>query len=171
MNEADLEMIKFARELHSGEHGGGDDYWTDFVDDNSLGELVVKHLRLVALGIKDFEYKMLASFVLMQSSLCSIAPVIQLFGSAGSGKSLAISELTGQEVFVGGSTGASIKNHINKIRWADPSTLTHEKNCLLLCDKVNRSTFDTDETLTVFLNGYNRKTDRQFISNGKGENI
>lgn len=174
MNEAELEMINFARSLHSGEIAGGMDYWTPLEDELTVGELVTHHLKLVTLGLKEFEYKLLASFALMQSSLCSIAPVIQLLGSEGSGKSqiaIAIGELTGQELFVGGSTGASIKNHINKIRWVDPTVMTYEKNCLLLCDNANRSTFESDEALAAFLNGYNRKTDKQFISNGKGENI
>lgn len=174
MTDAELEMINFARNLHSGGLATGDDYWTPLEDINSLGELVTNHLRLVALGLKDFEYKLLASFALMQSSLCSIAPIIQLLGAEGSGKSqllLAVAELSGQDVFVGGSTGASIKNHINKIRWVDATVMSYERNCLLLCDNANKSTFESDEALAAFLNGYNRKTDKQFISNGKGENI
>ncbi|MEG3842602.1 hypothetical protein [Microcoleus sp. herbarium14] len=173
MNEAQLEMINFARNLHCGVEMGVDYFQTED-DTETFGEAITRHLKLIVSGLHETEYKLLSSFAMMQSSLCSIVPVIQLLGDPGSGKSqalLAIAELSGQTPIAGGSTGASLKNHINSIRWVDPSSMTYEKNCLLLVDNANASTFESDECLAAFLNGYNRKTDRQFISNGRGENI
>lgn len=174
MNEQQLEMINFARNLHCGTESGTDYFQTENSESETLGEAITRHLKLVTTGLHETEYKLLASFAMTQSSLCSIVPVIQLLGDAGSGKSqmlLAIGELSNQQPIAGGSTGASLKNHINSIRWVDPSSMTYERNCLLLVDNANAGTFEADECLSAFLNGYNRKTDRQFISNGRGENI
>ncbi len=40
-----------------------------------------------------------------------------------------------------------------------------------MLDNANAETFDYNDILGCFLNGYNRETDRQYISGGKGENI
>lgn len=118
--------------------------------------------------------KILAAYTMLPSMLCKIIPVLALKGCAGSGKSqilTGISKLLNVTMVAGNSTAASIKNTINRLRWKDPSTLQYEKNCHLLLDNVNSETFDSNETLGCFLNGYNRETDRQYISIGKGENI
>jgi hypothetical protein len=172
MNDRQLEMIDFARKLHSDTESGVNYFETE--GDETFGDAITRHLKLVTAGLHETEYKLLASFAMIQSTLCSIVPVIQLLGDSGSGKSqmlLAIELLSGQEPIAGGSTGASLKNHINLIRWVDPTVMTYEKNCLLLVDNTNSDTFDSNDCLAAFLNGYNRKTDKQFISNGKGENI
>jgi len=106
--------------------------------------------------------------------LCKLLPIVELFGQAGSGKTqllLAVAAISGQGVISGQSTGASLKNHINQIRWVDPETKKTEKNCLLLIDNLNEDSFKKEEYLSSFLNGYNKKTDRCYISNGKGQNI
>lgn len=140
----------------------------------NVGQYALTALRSVAVGLRDWEYKILASAALSNSILCNVLPIIQLIGEAGSGKSqllIAISEISGQQLISGQSTGASLKNHINRIRWADPETKATEKRCLLLIDNLNEETFKKEEYLSSFLNGYNRRTDRTYISNGKGENI
>ncbi|MCC3601645.1 MAG: hypothetical protein JGK24_00030 [Microcoleus sp. PH2017_29_MFU_D_A] len=147
MNDRQLEMIDFARKLHSDTESGVNYFETE--SDETLGDAITRHLRLVTAGLHEAEYKLLASFAMMQSTLCS------------SGKSqmlLAIELLSGQEPIAGGSTGASLKNHINLIRWVDPTVMTYEKNCLLLVDNTNSDTFDSNDCLAAFLNGYNRKT-------------
>lgn len=140
----------------------------------SLGKNVATALASVTSGLKPWEYNFLSAYATLPSILCKILPIVEIVGSAGSGKSqllLAISSVSGQSVISGQSTGASLKNHINFIRWADPETKTCEKNTLLLIDNLNEDSFKKEEYLSSFLNGYNRKTDRCFISNGKGQNI
>jgi hypothetical protein len=65
------------------------------------------------------------------------------------------------------STAASIKNDINQIRWVDPSTFSIEKNCFYLLDNADSEFFEERDVLTALLNGYDRYTDKQSISNGK----
>jgi energy-coupling factor transporter ATP-binding protein EcfA2 len=147
----------------------------DLVNTSStIGETIVDCLTRVTKGLKPWEYKFLASYSLIPSILCRILPIVQIIGQSGSGKSqllLAISKISGQMMISGQSTGASLKNHINKIRWSDSETKTREKNCLLLIDNLTEDSFKKEEYLSCFLNGYNRLTDRTYISNGKGENI
>ncbi|MEG4323069.1 MULTISPECIES: hypothetical protein [unclassified Microcoleus] len=140
----------------------------------SLGTNVATALANVTSGLKPWEYNFLSAYATLPSVLCKILPIVEIVGSAGSGKSqllLAISSVSGQSVISGQSTGASLKNHINAIRWHDPETKSHEKNTLLLIDNLNEDSFKKEEYLSSFLNGYNRKTDKCFISNGKGQNI
>lgn len=125
-------------------------------------------------GLKPWEYKFLASYASLPSILCKILPIVELIGQAGSGKSqliIAISAISKQSVISGQTTGASLKNYVNQIRWVDPDSKSVEKNCLLLIDNLNENSFKKEEYLGSFLNGYNRKTDKMFISNGKGQNI
>jgi len=139
-----------------------------------LGENLTNALTLVTAGLKPWEYKFLAAYASLPSMLCNILPIVELFGQAGSGKTqllLAVAAMSGQGVISGQSTGASLKNHINHIRWADPETKQTEKNCLLLIDNLNEDSFKKEEYLSSFLNGYNKKTDTCYISNGKGQNI
>ncbi|MGB7708791.1 MAG: hypothetical protein WBL95_04455, partial [Microcoleus sp.] len=146
----------------------------DLSKTENIGQCAINTLKAVTVKLKDWEYKILASASLTNSILCNILPIIQLIGEAGSGKSqllIAISEISGQQLMSGQSTGASLKNHLNRIRWADPETKITERPCLLLIDNLNEETFKKEEYLSSFLNGYNRKTDKTYISNGKGENI
>ena len=146
----------------------------DLAEVEAIGQCAINALKAVTVNLKDWEYKILASTSLTNSILCNVLPIIQLIGEAGSGKSqllIAIGEISGQQLMSGQSTGASLKNHLNRIRWADPETKMTEKPCLLLIDNLNEETFNKEEYLSSFLNGYNRKTDRTYISNGKGENI
>lgn len=140
----------------------------------SVGENLTKVLTLITAGLKPWEYKFLAAYASLPSMLCKVLPVVELFGQAGSGKTqllLAVSAISGQGVISGQSTGASLKNHINSIRWVDPDSKSVEKNCLLLIDNLNQDSFKKEEYLSFFLNGYNKKTDKCCISNGKGQNI
>lgn len=140
----------------------------------SVGANLTKVLTLIIKNLNPWEYKFLAAYASIPSMLCKILPIVELFGQAGSGKTqllLAVSAISGQGVISGQSTGASLKNYINSIRWADPDNKSVEKNCLLLIDNLNEDSFKKEEYLSSFLNGYNRKTDRCYISNGKGLNI
>ncbi|MEG4323147.1 MULTISPECIES: hypothetical protein [unclassified Microcoleus] len=151
-----------------------DDGINVFDETISLGKNITNVLALITTGLRPWEYKFLAAYASLPSMLCKILPIVELIGQAGSGKTqllLAVSAISGQTVISGQSTGASLKNHINAIRWADPETKSHEKNTLLLIDNLNEDSFKKEEYLSSFLNGYNRKTDRCFISNGRGQNI
>jgi len=139
-----------------------------------LGVNVCQHLISVTAGLSDGNYRILSAYTLLPSILCNTIPIVHIKGVSGSGKSqllIAISDMLGNHLVAGNSTPASIKNVINKMRWSDPETLKHEKNCHLLLDNANSDTFADSNILGAFLNGYNRRTDRQYISQGNGQNI
>ncbi len=165
----DLTIYDFVRSLKQ-----NDSLLIDLCKGSTIGENTVRALQSTTIGLEPWEYNILASATLANSILCNILPIIQLVGEAGSGKSqllIAIGEISGQGLISGQSTGASLKNHINSIRWTDKQSFSKEKRCLLLVDNLNEQTFDKEEYLASFLNGYNRRTDRTYISNGKGENL
>jgi hypothetical protein len=165
----DLTIYDFIRSLKQ-----NDSLLIDLCKGSTIGENTVRALQSTTIGLGPWEYNILASATIANSILCNVLPIIQLIGEAGSGKSqvlIAISEISGQTLISGQSTGASLKNHINNIRWSDRQIFAREKRCLLLVDNLNEQTFDKEEYLASFLNGYNRRTDRTYISNGKGENI
>jgi hypothetical protein len=166
----EVTMNDFAK-LFNSEDDSGLSY---FDDSQSIGENTYAILRKVVFGLTEWEYKFLAAYSLLPSLFCKILPIVEINGQAGTGKSqllIAMSKISGNGVISGQSTGASLKNYINVIRWADPETKNTEKNCLLFVDNLNEDCFKKEEYLSSFLNGYSRATDRTFISNGKGENI
>lgn len=151
-----------------------DDGLSCYSSDESVGTNTTNILKKVALGLTDWEYRFLAAYSLLPSLFCKVLPIVEIYGEAGTGKSqllIAMSKISSNGIISGQSTGASLKNYINVIRWADPETKNTEKNCLLLIDNLNEDCFKKEEYLSSFLNGYNRSTDRTFISNGKGQNI
>lgn len=162
---------EFAKSLNSASEAEGTSL---FSGTRTLGLEVADAFKSVVSGINTWEYKFLAATSLLPSVLCRILPIVAIIGEAGSGKTqilTALSKISGQQLISGQSTGASLKNHINRIRWADPETKTVEKNCLLLVDNLNDDSFKKPEYLSSFLNGYNRETDTTYISDGKGKNI
>lgn len=163
-------MNDFAKLLNSESEDGLSVYG----DDEPIGINVATILKKVTIGLTDWEYRFLAAYSLLPSLFCKILPIVEITGQAGTGKSqllIAMSKISGNGIISGQSTGASLKNYINVIRWADPETKNNEKNCLLLIDNLNEDCFKKEEYLSSFLNGYSRATDRTFISNGKGQNI
>jgi hypothetical protein len=166
----EVSMNDFAKLLNASDEDG----LSSFDDSQSIGQNACTILRQITLGLTDWEYKFLASYSLLPSLFCKILPIVEIYGQAGTGKSqllIAMSKISNNGVISGQSTGASLKNYINVIRWADPESKNTEKNCLLFIDNLNEDCFKKEEYLSSFLNGYSRATDRTFISNGKGENI
>lgn len=144
------------------------------INGNSIGEKIVNLFKMtVNIPHPDISYPLLAAYASIPSVLADILPILELRGEPGSGKSECIkifARLTGS-VLNARSTAASIKNDINQIRWVDPSTFSIEKNCFYLLDNADSEFFEERDVLTALLNGYDRYTDKQSISNGKGQNI
>ncbi len=140
----------------------------------TLGQKLENLFRLtVAIPNPEIAYPLLAAYASIPSVLCDILPILELRGEPGSGKSECLkvfARVTGSTVNAR-STAASIKNDINQIRWVDPNTFSIEKNCFYLLDNADSEFFEERDVLTAFLNGYDRYTDKQSISNGKGQNI
>ncbi|WP_377478895.1 MAG: hypothetical protein P2A85_09135 [Microcoleus anatoxicus] len=168
--QQELTIADFAKEFNSEDKDG----YSALLENESIGFSATSILKKVTLGLSEWEYRFLAAYSCLPSILTKVLPVIEIHGEAGTGKSqllLAIGHISGNNIISGQSTGASLKNHINQIRWRDPDTKYHEKNCLLLIDNMGEDSFKKEEYLSSFLNGYKRTTDRTFISNGKGQNI
>jgi len=144
------------------------------VEGESLGKKIENLFRLtVVIPNPKISYPLLAAYASIPSVLCNVLPILELRGEPGSGKSECIkifSRITGS-ILNARSTAASIKNDINQIRWVDPSTFSTEKNCFYLLDNADSEFFEERDVLTALLNGYDRYTDKQSISNGKGQNI
>ena len=144
------------------------------IEGESIGKKIENLFRLtVAIPNPEIAYPLLAAYASVPSVLCDILPILELRGEPGSGKSECIkvfSRVTGS-ILNARSTAASIKNDINQIRWVDPSTFSIEKNCFYLLDNADSEFFEDRDVLTAILNGYDRYTDKQSISNGKGQNI
>ena len=144
------------------------------IEGESIGKKIENLFRLtVAIPNPEIAYPLLAAYASIPSVLCDVLPILELRGEPGSGKSECIkvfSRVTGS-ILNARSTAASIKNDINQIRWVDPSTFSIEKNCFYLLDNADSEFFEERDVLTALLNGYDRSTDKQSISNGKGQNI
>lgn len=144
------------------------------IEGATLGSKIENLFRqTVLIPAPEISYPLLAAYAAVPSTLCDVLPILELRGDPESGKSecmKVLAELTDSKLKAR-STAASIKNDLNQYRWVDPTTLTVEKNCFYLCDNSDASFFDDRDAMTAFLNGYDRKTDEQSISNGKGENI
>ncbi|MEG3936281.1 MULTISPECIES: hypothetical protein [unclassified Microcoleus] len=144
------------------------------IEGETIGRKLENLFRMtIAIPVPDIVYPLLAAYASLPSALSDILPILELRGEPGSGKSECIkifSRVTGSTLNAR-STAASIKNDINQIRWADPSTFSIEKNCFYLLDNADKEFFDERDVLTALLNGYDRYTDKQSISNGKGQNI
>ena len=144
------------------------------IEGESIGKKIENLFRLtVAIPNPKIAYPLLAAYASIPSVLCDILPILELRGEPGSGKSECIkvfSRVTGS-ILNARSTAASIKNDINQIRWVDPNTFSIEKNCFYLLDNADSEFFEERDVLTALLNGYDRYTDKQSISNGKGQNI
>ena len=144
------------------------------IEGESIGKKIENLFRLtVAIPNPEISYPLLAAYASIPSVLCDVLPILELRGEPGSGKSECLkifSRVTGS-ILNARSTAASIKNDINQIRWVDPSTFSIEKNCFYLLDNADSEFFEERDVLTALLNGYDRYTDKQSISNGKGQNI
>ncbi|XZN93240.1 MAG: hypothetical protein ACM65M_10625 [Microcoleus sp.] len=168
--QQELTIADFAKEFNSEGEGG----YPALLENGDIGLSAINVLKKVTLGLDEWAYTFLASYSCLPSVLTKVLPIVEINGEAGSGKSqllLAIGHISGNNVISGQSTGASLKNHVNQIRWRDPDTKYHEKNCLLLIDNLTEDSFKKEEYLSSFLNGYKRSTDRTYISNGKGQNL
>jgi hypothetical protein len=168
--QQELTIADFAKEFNSENEDG----YSALLENESIGFSAMDALKKVTLGLSEWEYKFLAAYSCLPSILTKVLPIVEIHGEAGTGKSqllLAIGSISGNTIISGQSTGASLKNHINQIRWRDPDAKYHEKNCLLLIDNMSEDSFKKEEYLSSFLNGYKKTTDRTFISNGKGQNI
>ncbi|MEG4488818.1 hypothetical protein [Microcoleus sp. D2_18a_B4] len=144
------------------------------IEGETIGKKLQNLFRItISIPNPDIAYPLLAAYASVPSVLSEILPILELRGEPGSGKSECIkifSRVTGS-ILNARSTAASIKNDINQIRWVDPSTFSVEKNCFYLLDNADSEFFAERDVLTALLNGYDRYTDKQSISNGKGQNI
>lgn len=144
------------------------------IEGETIGKKLQNLFRItISIPNPDIAYPLLAAYASVPSVLSDILPILELRGEPGSGKSECIkifSRVTGS-ILNARSTAASIKNDINQIRWVDPSTFSIEKNCFYLLDNADSEFFGERDVLTALLNGYDRYTDKQSISNGKGQNI
>ncbi|MEG4583054.1 hypothetical protein QUA71_26085 [Microcoleus sp. MON1_C5] len=151
-----------------------DDKTKTLIEGETVGKKIARLFELtVVIPEPKIAYPLLAAYASIPSVLCDILPILELRGEPESGKSECIkifSRVTGS-ILNARSTAASIKNDINQIRWVDPSTFSTEKICFYLLDNADTDFFEERDVLTAFLNGYDRYTDKQSISNGKGQNI
>jgi hypothetical protein len=170
MPKEEFDPVIFARNFLK-----GDEAELIELDSQTIGKNLIELYNSVIKLPNPSDAAIVAAFTMIPSRLSQIVPVLFIKGEAGSCKSDLINtmgDVLGVQTYQGNSTGASVKNLINAIRWSDPDTLTHEKQCHLLIDNLEVESFDPKQQLLgATLNGYKRKTDIQFISGGMGKNI
>jgi hypothetical protein len=166
----EFDPVAFAREFLR-----DDDGVIEEIDPRTVGKDLIELYNSVIKLPNPSDAAIVAAFTMIPSRLSQIVPVLFIKGEAGSCKSDLINTMADVlkvQTYQGNSTSASIKNLINAVRWSDPETFTHEKQCHLLIDNLEIESFDPKQQLLgATLNGYKRKTDIQFISGGMGKNI
>jgi hypothetical protein len=118
---------------------------------------------------QDTQLPILIAYSLMPSAMATIAPILFLNGSKGSGKTTAmkiIAAIHNQQILSATTSAPAIRNHVNESRWDFPDELEGEKNTILLLDNVSGSTFLNEALYLYFLNGYDRQSDKVMISSG-----
>lgn len=167
--EEEFDPVVFAKEFLKGDQGEPIEL------EKPIGLELVELFNSVIKLPNPQDAAIIAAFTMIPSRLCQTVPILFLKGEPGSGKSdllEAVAQVLGLTKYGANSTGASIKNLINAIRWADPETMTYEKQYHLLLDNLEQDSFDSSsQLLSACLNGYKRNTDIQFISQGNGKNI
>lgn len=130
--------------------------------------------RSVLLPESNLQLPIVLAYSCVPSALCNRLPILCLFGDRGTGKSTLtslIAAIHGQKILSAATTFAAIRNYVASNRWWLPQEQREEKNFMLLFDNVNPTTFSNEQLYTLFLNGYDRKTDLIQISKGAGENM
>lgn len=139
--------------------------------------------RGIALEHEPIISRVLASYTVANSKLSKVIPILFLYGSSGSGKSLLsffIASFRGEgHNMVGSSTTfAALRNHIQQQRWymvdRDLNTsLSNEKPYIVVWSDIKETSLigQDDKMYSLFRNGCYRKEEKIFISSGDGSNI
>lgn len=149
-----------------------EEYWDEKL---SLSQNFINLVNeCMVLPYASIQLPIVTAYALIPSAMASVVPVLFCWGSRGSGKStlgILIAGMHNSEVILASTSFAGVRNRFNKMRWGNSDRCEIEKNCCLVFDNVNRETFNNEQLYTMFLSGYNRRTDMISISQGNGENI
>lgn len=133
--------------------------------------------KAIAIPERDLQLPIIQCFASLPSALCHYAPILCLYGRAGTGKSqtaILLSKIWKTKVFAASTTFAGIRNELKRLRWVDKERERDELNCCLFFDNINANTLRnaaSENLYTFFLSGYCRATDAMPISRGDGTNI
>lgn len=118
------------------------------------------------------------AYMLIPSAMATCVPNLFCTGQKGTGKSsigyiaagLHYGKVQGS-VLGSGSTFASTRNHIQKIRFYEDAAKS-ERNCCLVWDDLKAETLADEKLYAMIRSGYNRASDLVTIAGGElGENI
>lgn len=119
----------------------------------------------------NIQIPILAAYASLPSALCTVAPILWIEGSEGSGKSnllVVFSAVYGVKCQNASWSFASIRNEIEMNRVGSAG----EENHFCLCvDNLNESTLYDEKLYTLFLSGYDRKDSISAIATLNGENL
>lgn len=143
----------------------GKDTWQDLVEGENCAEYVRELVRkCLLLPRGDFQWRIVASYLMLPSALCTSLPILFSHGLSGSGKSnlgyLACGIHNALPISAG-STFASLRNIINAARWHSPElgdVPGNEKHAVLIWEDIAKEELlRQDKTILALLkNGVNR---------------
>jgi hypothetical protein len=162
--------------------------WQDLYDNNkSYPDNILALLPKVSQLPFDFQYKMLASYIMCPSALANILPIMIFYGQRGTGKSSMgqfISYMHNVEINTGADTFASLRNILNERRWGviyvphqhkdylgtKPKTI--ELNTILIWDDIDAKVLiEQPNIFRMLKSGYNKATDCISIADVGGKNL
>lgn len=152
--------------------------WRDVYDEElSLADNLKQMIHeSVILPKARLQVPIAVAYMLIPSAMATCVPNLFCTGQKGTGKSsigyiaagLHYGKLNGN-VLGSGSTFASTRNHIQKIRFHNDSS---EMNCCLVWDDLKAQTLADEKLYAMIRSGYNRASDLVTIAGGElGENI
>lgn len=164
-------------------------HWSELIPLNqSYPDMILGILEgYFAFPNHDIVCPIIANYLLANSVLANIAPILFFTGKEGSGKShtaILASKIQDQPIFSSASTYASIRNQITNNRYKTyllderdengmPRTTTLEQNIMMIWDDVDPSLLlDDKQLIRILKNGYNRATSAITISSEtRGKNL
>lgn len=157
------------------------DYW-----DESLSyteNLEALYNRVALLPHKQVLTKLCVTYAIAHSLTCRFLPVLNLFGTSGTGKSqishaIAATREQTENILGSASTFASIRNQLNNLRWDDLDLELPEKYdkqnenpYLLVLADIKEFVFQDDKLFALFRNGVSRDEDKLLIAGQDGTNL
>lgn len=163
-------------------------FWEEIYNYNlSYPQNIMQLLEEVTELPFNFQYELVASYILTPSALASILPIMVFYGQRGTGKSNLgqfISYIHGVDINTGADTFAAVRNDLNTRRWKTisvphPDASYHgsitkiiEANTILVWDDIDsKMLLEQPNIFRMLKSGYNKETDAISVADTGGKNL
>lgn len=159
--------------------------WRDLYDFNKSYPENILNLTKRILVIDDIYYPILVSYLICNSAIAKVLPILFMYGIRGTGKSLLgywASVIHNVPIYSGADTFASLRNNLENQRYTMVDTKQKdkdnfpifkqvEKHCLLVFDDVDEKVFNEQPNLyRMFKCGYDKVSSTISIADLAGRN-